>query len=285
MRSLLSFALLVVSAACGVSAIASPKQHSSYSLCAPGIEHCSANYRNQERQQNGPTRTVPFARKKLKLTNAERLARGMPLNAPKPHRTVQKRQEPSSFPAAAGVGSITGEDSTPVGYMGATTVDGAIYGTSDQLVNSAIMYVERTGSGNTETRTRITIPDSDVGASFPILGLVQGRDNIDTNVGTGSYHYLYLSGVAQPGTTAGSVSSVVDNTYSDVSGNTRAVQTDVWTVDFTTGVISAVWINDDGTAVPLQFFVQNGAIYATADIAAFVAEYASVTPITLRLVT
>ncbi|KAF9054738.1 hypothetical protein BJ165DRAFT_1523218 [Panaeolus papilionaceus] len=287
MRSLLSLPLLFLCAASGVTAIASAKQQLSSSLCTPGFEHCFANYRNPQRQQADPTRTIPFGRKKLRLTNGQRLSRGMPLNAPKPHRTVQRRQEPSPQPntPVSAVGSIIGPGSSPVGYLGAITTDGAIFGVESQLVDSAIMIVERTSQTAVENGVRITIPDSDIGQSYPILGLVQGRDNIDTNAGPGSYHYFYVSGVAQPGTAQGSTGGDIANSYSATSGVTRAVQTNVWTVNYSTGEVTAVWINSDGTPVNLQLFVQGSVIYATADINAFQEEYASVTPITLRILT
>ncbi|KAF4611273.1 hypothetical protein D9613_006621 [Agrocybe pediades] len=260
-----------------------PEQVNDTSGCN-GLEHCPVD------ANAVPSKTVvsTFGSKKAKLTNAQRLMCGLPLEAPRRATGVERRApEPSSTPiiTRSGVLQVRNSNNNEViGYLSAITEEG-IYTLDSALMNAAIIETSALPSTTQASGLRLTISGSDIGPNSPILGLVQGRDNVDTDIRVGSYNYLYFGGVALPGTAAGSLPTISDNSYTNSTLISRAVETDVWDINFATEETSATWINSMFGGATTYFFVQGDILYAGGDVPAFSNEYgAPVTPVTLRFI-
>jgi hypothetical protein len=99
------------------------------------------------------------------------------------------------------------------------------------------------------------------------LGMVQGRDNQDSNLAAGSFHYTYLASTNE--TPPGSVPADVGNSYSTATGLARTSESAVWTYNSATGILSPHWVNTDGSLPAIEYFTQSTAIYMGGDAAAF----------------
>lgn len=267
MRSFLSLlALAFLSLAC-------------LSVATGDSEETSPEMRFFTFQRRGtPTRT--FQRSWLKLSNAQRLARGLPLKAPvRKAKTVIIRQMPSAGPPVTKMGMMqvtnvdTGES---VGYISATFLSTGHLGFTTDVAKALEISFVIDSFATTATGLRIIMDDSDQSIDFPILGLIQGRDNSDDDIGSSSFNYLYLGGVALPGTASGSIASLMDNTYTNATAISRASETDVWSIDLNTGLITPQWVNEDGTSVTTtELFSQGTALYAGGNSSAFNEVYSS----------
>jgi hypothetical protein len=221
------------------------------------------------------------------LTNAELLRRGLPLNNPIMRRgSPVRRQSPSSVPPPvktthAGVVEVhNAADGSLLGYIGKDLLNGAQLGFKPSIADALLISFETdsTGSG-----TDIDISMTNSNPSWPLLGLIQGRDDTDSNFAPGSYQYGYLGGVANPGTQPGDGPTLIDNSYP--TGTPRTAETAVWTFDGTSGTLTPVWINEDGTTPALQTWTQSTALYIGGDQSAFHSRYpAPVTGVTYKFV-
>ncbi|EAU90079.2 hypothetical protein CC1G_08352 [Coprinopsis cinerea okayama7 len=199
-----------------------------------------------------------------KMTNAQRLALGLPLNPPV--RRDARAKQLMARQASSGPPEILSLNLGLLDDIGGSTPL-TISLTVDSLVTQP-------------TNLRITLP-SIAEEDYPLLGLVQGRDNDNGYIGLGSPNYLVLARVDIAGTEPGSTgSTIIGNSFSDTTGLPRIAQTDVWRLNRLTGTIVPEWINPDGcylptlaSSGPLQLYIQNGVIYAIADIAAFLLHY------------
>ncbi|KAK5651911.1 hypothetical protein OQA88_11570 [Cercophora sp. LCS_1] len=117
-------------------------------------------------------------------------------------------------------------------------------------------------------------------------GAVVGRDNTNSIIAPGSFHYLYL-GTPMPGSTPpGSTPQMVPNYYTTASGASKEAESAVWAIDLATGSVWLEWINPDGATVLPELFTQSAHLYGGGSAAAFNARFPStVTPLTLWWVT
>jgi len=82
MRSLLVLSMAALASAMGYNADALSNISAP---CLRGVEHCEALSTGVSVPGPtimGPLRPAPFERRQVRMTNAQRLARGLPLNAP-----------------------------------------------------------------------------------------------------------------------------------------------------------------------------------------------------------
>lgn len=121
---------------------------------------------------------------------------------------------------------------------------------------------------------------SDNGASaFPFFGLIQGRDNTNTVLQSGSFHYAYLGFTNE--TPAGSAAQLVGTSYTGIA---RSSESAVWSLDMTSFDLFPVWTNPDLSTIPPDLFIQSSLLYSGGDAGAFEARYpAPLTAYTLSL--
>lgn len=279
MRSALS---LVAVLAAGFVAFATPIERPAAPCLA---EHCSEDLQNVIFKSDSIR--APITRPRG-LSNAERLQRGMTLNPPvrRGTSTGVRRQAPSSFPALRRRGHlqlIRSDTDEPLGFISKRSLNrGQLQFESDPA--DAVVFnfraddtstVQRRlrGSSTIFRRLRITIENSNLTDPNILLGLVQGRDDATPDIGIGSFNYLYFAGVSPPGTAPRAKPTVIPNAFTDVTHIKRAVETDIWIVNLSTGLITAQWINTNGSKPKTKFFSQHGRLYAGGDFAAFSSKY------------
>ncbi|KAJ3522897.1 hypothetical protein NMY22_g11686 [Coprinellus aureogranulatus] len=234
-----------------------------------------------------PTPTAPQGRSVDKvlerMTNAERLANGLPLKSPKRRsRASLNRLDPRITPVASPVPpqSVSGlltlrkPNGQLVGYVRNIFINDAQTRTTTIQAEALRATVTFNPSQATPNQVQVTLPTPAV-EGYPLLSLVQGRDNTNQNVAAGSFHYLYLAGSSAPGSGPGSLGVSGQNTYSYATGVSRISQTDVWTFDRSTGRLIPTWVNDNSQPVTFDFYAQGTGIYGLVDPSAFGQRYPS----------
>ncbi|KAH9485698.1 hypothetical protein JR316_0002610 [Psilocybe cubensis] len=214
-----------------------------------------AAIRHYSSEAKRPTRTT------RRLTNAMRLALGLPLNPPKSRR-ADARPQVSPVPQTTYEGLIEVRnltDSSSLGYISFRQRASGVFRIRPEVEHALIVTFSL-----------------DVGATFgsgigfemnnadgPLLGLVQGRENNGSDLSSGSANYLYFNGIGLPGSPPGSVPTELPNTFTLRTGEPRTAESSVWTVDLVTGQLSVVWTNSDGKpATPIHTWVQFNFLYA-----------------------
>ncbi|EIN08582.1 hypothetical protein PUNSTDRAFT_45047 [Punctularia strigosozonata HHB-11173 SS5] len=215
------------------------------------------------------------ARASLPNTNAERLARGLPLKKPRrASPTLQaKRQAPSGSPLTykSAIRVIdTGNGNVALGYIGSTTNVFGEYGITPDAAN-ALAVTPPVGSSGPSA---IAIP-----GSFPFLGGVLGYGSTSPDFALGSYNYAYLGGVH-----AGSSNQT--NSVSAATGYPTLGQSAIWTYDTGSGLLAAHWTNTDGStpATQIVYYMPDNVIALTGDSSAFGDIFGDSSRITLQVV-
>ncbi|KAJ6606475.1 hypothetical protein DFH09DRAFT_1120331 [Mycena vulgaris] len=204
------------------------------------------------------------------VSNAERLARRLPLKAPSRRSSAHRARYSSTPPSPQITGYIQvlslGDSSSVLGYVSKNSLSGSgHYAYTASLDNALLVGV----SGDGTTSGNIVTLNSDY-PSPSFLGLVQGRDSTSSDLATGSFNYLYLASTAptDPGASPQDVGSK--------SGTIpRTSESSVWTIDPVTSALTAQWINTDDTPAPTISFTQSTGIYFGGDPDAFHAKYPS----------
>ncbi|KAF8907311.1 hypothetical protein CPB84DRAFT_300513 [Gymnopilus junonius] len=114
------------------------------------------------------------------------------------------------------------------------------------------------------TQRRILVPSL---SGFPNLGAIQYASTDSPTLGPGLSSGVKITGVADPGTQPGDLPAYLESYESGATS--LPTETDVWTINYLTGVIGLQWINPDGS-IPDTTLISNGnGIAATGDLAAF----------------
>jgi hypothetical protein len=169
-------------------------------------------------------------------------------------------------------------DDSLIGYISKDAIGAGQSGYVNALANA--LSVNFTLDGVTVATGIDVLVENFSVLGYNYLGLIQGRDDADSVLQPGSFHYAYITTTNQ--TPPNSTPQLVGNAYSN--GPARTSESAVWSIDVVTGAFAPVWTNPDGTTPPLALFTQSTALYAGGDQAAFLARYpAPVTPYTLHL--
>ena len=173
-------------------------------------------------------------------------------------------------------------DGTVLGFLSRNTFGGgSAQSTFDSNVANALV-VNFTLDGVTSASGINLLTENSSTPAFAYLGLVQGRDDTDSILQAGSFHYAYVANTNQ--TPPNSTPQTVGNAYTAATGRSRTSESGVWNVDVVTGVLGLVWTNPDGSTPPLALFLQSNALYVGGDQGAFNNRFpAPVTPFTLSL--
>ncbi|KAJ7054557.1 hypothetical protein C8F01DRAFT_1374194 [Mycena amicta] len=219
--------------------------------------------------------------KSRNLSNAERVRRGLPLKAPASRVIHAARTQSSPVPPVtySGVLQVFSGD-VSLGYIAPDPNYWTPLLTAD--ANSALQVSFQLNQGSTAgSQLDFTQLNDNRGGLF---GFVLGRDSTSSDIAPGSFNYLYLDPVATssgPGSTPQSTPSY----FSTSSGLDKQAETSVWSVDLTSGDVSAQWINSDSSAPTTILFVQSNHLYAGGDPDAFHSRFpAPVTAVTLKFI-
>jgi len=216
------------------------------------------------------------------LANAELLRRGLPLKNPVMRRgspVARHHHQPSSVPPPpttytihSGVIEVhNSANGNLLGYIGKNLGNGGAQFVYDPALSNALVVSFQTVQGGPATQTHLDISMQNSNPSWPLLGLVQGRDDTTSDLSSGSYQYLYLGGVDNPGTQPGDKPTSIDNSY--FIGSPRTAETAVWTFFSSNNTLFPQWINTDGTSPVVQQWTQSTGLYSGGDQNAFFARF------------
>ncbi|KAF7295350.1 hypothetical protein MIND_01074400 [Mycena indigotica] len=195
------------------------------------------------------------------LTNAQRLARGLPLKPPT-RRASARRATTSPSPVARGYIQVValdrdGNSNDVLGFVSRNRYQNAQYLIQPAIDDSALLV---TSDGP------YLILDNDP-SPHRFVGLVQGREDDSSTLAEGSSNYLYLAASDQ--TSSGSSPQSIGNAINDAYSGSFTAESAVWTLDPITHRLAAQWTNTDSSRAPTLAFTQGSAIYFTADLNAF----------------
>lgn len=277
------FSFIPVLAALVTAVVAAPTDN-----CGSSEMGCGGNGASKRDFLERPARSGDGS-----LTNAELLRRGLPPKDPFLRRgTPVRRHQPSSRPdhggdhngnngnhngdhdgdhnknTHTGVIEVLDSDNNVLGYIAKNLVNGgAQAGYDPSLANALTVSFKSKGNSDKE----VNIVATNFNPSWNFLGMIQGRDDSDSTMKSGSYQYGYLGGVGSPGTKRGDTPTLIDNSY--FIGSPRTAETAVWVYDSNTGELTPHWVNPDGTTPNIQYWTQSTGLYFGGDEAAFVARY------------
>ncbi|KAH8804251.1 hypothetical protein DL96DRAFT_1562858 [Flagelloscypha sp. PMI_526] len=216
-----------------------------------------------------------------RMTNAERLARGLPLKSPQMRATRTTRSVPSAGAPVTHTGVLkvkNADNGNEIGFVAKNLVNGGAQFGYDPSLANALVVSFKLPAGAASGRVEMTAVNSD--PSWPLLGLVQGRDDGSNDDGG---WYLYTAGTKS--TPAGSPPLLNSNSY--FIGPQRKAESVVWNAAVNAGVITftQTWIQLDHTEFPLQLWTQSTGLYAGGNMDAFHTRFpAPVTAITYQFV-
>jgi len=255
--------------------------------CPAGSEYCSRalELRAPPSRDAAPTPTSP------PLTNAQRLARGLPIKPPHRRATIGPR---SAFPRASsvprtnyrGIIAVTNTANGQIlGYISTTSLGHAQYGYESSAANALIVSFDTDADAIVASAVRMTSENSDI-PGFTLVSLVQGREDTSVDFAPGSLNYAYIAGMAEPGSASNSVPVTSPaNSYTAATGSTRAAISNVWEFNRRTLALTLQWVNSDGSKPTTDSFAQGPALYVGGDQAAFTQRFpATVTGISFILV-
>ncbi|KAJ7074288.1 hypothetical protein C8F01DRAFT_1099968 [Mycena amicta] len=195
------------------------------------------------------------------LSNAERLARGLPL---KPPTRPSSARRASTSPIAASRGYIQvlaidreGNSHGVLGFVSRNLFQNAHYIVQPSIDDA----LEVSPNG----RDLVTLNTE--GSSHRFLGLVQGREDTSPTLAKGSANYLYLASTDQ--TPSDAPPQSVGNTINDAYGGSFLAESAVWILDPVSHKLVADWINPDYSPASPIALAQGSVIYFTDDPVAF----------------
>ncbi|KAG2011400.1 hypothetical protein CC2G_011523 [Coprinopsis cinerea AmutBmut pab1-1] len=262
LKSFLSSVILLASVVANAFAVS--QDDSSLLVHSPGAEYRPADFLVTGRETGLPTkmsqrRSTDFHH----LTNADRLARRLPLKPPvrkSSRRAAVQRPSPGPIETIRGKISVVNDQGQSMDSASALTVSLSV----DSLQSSP-------------SQVRVTFLNSK--RPEPYLGLVQGRDNVGDSVGApDSFNYLYLNSIAEPGTAPGSAGSNAanSNAWSAATRTPRIGQSDVWTFDRSSNRLIPYWINPDLSSYgPIEIYTQSNVLYVLPNPGGFMARFPS----------
>ncbi|KAJ7184288.1 hypothetical protein C8R46DRAFT_1063576 [Mycena filopes] len=189
-----------------------------------------------------------------RLSNGERLSRGLSPNPPASRRSSARRAQSSASPSSArGYIQVVDENGAPLGFISKITRMQYFVSSIDQA-----LLVNRVGNDLATLNSDIQSPTW--------LGLVQGRES-SPSLAKGSPDFLVLASTeqTQPNAPPQNVRSSIRSTH----GSSFRAESAVWTIHPTTNKLEAQWINPDGSRAPTMAFVNRGNILFTGDLDAY----------------
>ncbi|KAJ7087498.1 hypothetical protein C8R44DRAFT_893200 [Mycena epipterygia] len=220
-----------------------------------------------EQLNNAPTFVT--ARAPQPLTNAKRLAMGLPPLNPRRRGAVAPRQSP--LPPASTKCNIlaTETDGTFAGYVSPAWNSFGEYGALQDAQDGAleVSFSYSPDSPGQLSFTATNGPD----ATYPFIGAIKGISSSSSDLGPGSANYAYLGGTSQ--TPAGSPPSAGDNAFDAATHLTEDIESAIWSYDSSTQAITAQWINTDSSAPSTHIVHTQGVLALTGDVNAFTSTF------------
>jgi len=218
------------------------------------------------------------------MSNAQRMRRGLAPNYPKrfhvPGQRLQARQSSAPSQCTAYTGVIAAQYTSALGVStGYLDKDPNSFGefafTGDVSQALQVSFCETDGDV-------FSISTLNGVASYPFLTAVRGYSSTSDDITGSNYAYVGAGSQTSEGAHPGSTS----NAFSVAAGVPEPSQSDIWTVDSSTHVLGAHWVNSDGSSGPynLVYVPSSGAFAIVADVGAFTSNYGDAYPATFTFV-
>ncbi|KAL7284694.1 hypothetical protein ACG7TL_001998 [Trametes sanguinea] len=207
------------------------------------------------------------------LTNAQRLARGLPPRSPRlntrRNRALAARQSatPCTFSQPTGIIRVSSaNDNSLNGYISSTANSFGEYTVTTDAPQALSVAIQRCNSASGPFD--MTALNGALSSQYPYVGLVNGFASTDDNIRAGSYNYAYIAGTTS--VPAGSPAEAVPNAYSGATGSVK----------------DAEWVNTDGSQATTQLVYSPGAgaLAVVGDAAVFASNFGTATAVTLTFV-
>ncbi|EED82921.1 predicted protein [Postia placenta Mad-698-R] len=182
------------------------------------------------------------------LTNAQRLARGLTPNRPRFNRAARENlaprasamPDPTPCPAVTGTIQVTGAGTgTPAFISRVPNAFGEYAVTTDTADALVVQYTDCADASVIDLATLNGIAD------VPYLGAITGFATALQDLRRGSSAYAYIGGTDQ--TAPGATPQAVSNSFTAATGDQEEAESAMWTLNRTTGALSAQWVNADGS--------------------------------------
>ncbi|KAI8970754.1 hypothetical protein BD414DRAFT_501977 [Trametes punicea] len=219
------------------------------------------------------------------LTNAQRLARGLPPRSPRYNtrrRALATRQSatPCALSQPTGIIHVSSADNSVNGYVAYSANSYGEYTITSSITQALEVVLLRCNS-DSEPFDIMTLNGL---AAYPYLGAVPGYTSSSDDLEAGSSNYAYVCGTSS---VPYGPAHPAPNAFTASTQTPRDVESVIWTIDESDGnVLLPVWVNSDGTAVDGSLMhVQNagalGAFTLTGDKQAFAERFSDATEVTL----
>lgn len=220
------------------------------------------------------------------MTNAKRLAAGLPLNPPhkRASRTsAARRGTPSNVPSNNNVqGYVQVRDlstGAPQGYLSNTYNSFGEVGLTTDSSNALVVSLDLTVSGPINIQT-VNGPY----AAYPYLGAINGFSSTNSIFGLSSFNYAYIGATIE--TDAGAPAVTADNAFSASSGTPATVESGVWHYNPSNNAITLQWVNPDSSepATYLAYTQSSEGFFITGDLAAWEGSFGTYMPMSFTFV-
>ncbi|KAF4616151.1 hypothetical protein D9613_011445 [Agrocybe pediades] len=203
------------------------------------------------------------------MTPAQQYARTLTLRKPTRRSTAQRRQEsPEPRLSSNRVSSLAVENAETGATVGNLVYESEAWKVSRLDSASAITFTGNP-TATSQRQRRLVLSSTDVVTMYTNVGVGQCNVGDEVHLKKGSANVLCLVNAVASGTFVGSTPKTLA-TNMHPSGDSVA-ETDIWSLNFETGIATPEWINPDGTTVSAQLVVAKNdpsTIYVTADIEA-----------------
>ncbi|KAH7001003.1 hypothetical protein EDB80DRAFT_721284 [Ilyonectria destructans] len=171
-------------------------------------------------------------------------------------------------------------------------LDGSLHGYMSNTFNS---FGERTNSDlagalkvnydvtkSVASQLNLVPTNSAAYVDLEYLSAIVGFSSTNSNLGPGSFNYLYLgaSHATSPGSTP---QSGIDNSFTRATTIPRDVESALWKIDLDTLELTPQWVNTDGSTPAVYVGLTVGIVTITGDLTAFQNALGPTVPIKLRL--
>ncbi|KZP09936.1 hypothetical protein FIBSPDRAFT_505086 [Athelia psychrophila] len=207
------------------------------------------------------------------MTNAQRMARGLPPKAPVRRHNKPHHPRPSSLPPTSATGYIlvtkSTDADTPSGYLTNSQNSFGEYESYSTDVTQALKVsfsYDHTAPSQIEIAA-INGPISQATTNAPFFGGIQGYRSSSPDLAAGSANYLFLGSVAH--TSVAAVPASGTNSFTGLTGINEGTESSIWSLDPTSEALTCQWINTDGSTPPCVFAYAQNQFVVIGDLTTF----------------
>ncbi|KAH9926339.1 hypothetical protein B0H21DRAFT_826576 [Amylocystis lapponica] len=216
------------------------------------------------------------------MTNAKRMARGLPPNRPRfqiygSHLEPRMSDVPNPCPPVTGYIQVGGLGTAT--YVSRTPNAFGEYGTTTDI--SAALSVQYTSCDSTSPFDLVALNGI---ADYPYFGAISGFSDATPNLSASSPNYFYLGGTVH--TAPGAPPAIGGNSFTAATGTSESIESAIWTLDSSSGVLTAHWVNPDGSnpASSIMYVASSAAFAVTGSITSFELHFGEAEAVTLTFV-